>query len=251
MPRSRLAIITVGQDLLQGQVEDSNTAYAKQRLHELGAELVATMTVPDDVDSISQAVSFLKDKCDFLITSGGMGATHNDVTMAGVAKALNQELVRHPYLKTIVGRFCETTDMSASQLRLAEIPAEAELLVQDDMHIPQVYVDNIYIIPGTPEIFRARFEKLVPRFSLQPFNQDELILRGMETQVAAILYRAVKLHPQVTITPCFKLPEGFDEGQGKMASGTIRLLFQADSAAEITTVVNFIKENLPQDITLA
>ncbi|MBQ7568654.1 competence/damage-inducible protein A, partial [bacterium] len=80
MKRYRIAMLTIGQELLNGSVSDTNTAYTAKRLHELGAELALAITVPDDIDAIAEAINWVKDRYDYVITSGGIGPTHDDVT---------------------------------------------------------------------------------------------------------------------------------------------------------------------------
>ena len=246
--RPRIAMMIIGQELLNGTTADTNAHYAAKRLHELGAELCLTVTVPDDVKAIAEALNWIKDKYDYILTSGGIGSTHDDVTMAGVSEALGQQLVRHPYLKTIVGRFCETTDLTAAQLRLAEIPEGSELIVEDDMHFPQVYVGNIYMLPGIPEYFRQRFERIADRFQGPAIHGAEITVKGIETQFTAALNRAVKLHSEVVFGSYPSLIAETPNISEAPQSCHIKITLEGSDAEKVDAAKRFLLDNIPAGI---
>ncbi len=244
MEPSRIALVIIGQEILNGKVADTNSAYVIRRLHELGAVLGTITIIPDDIDMIAETVKALSKRYDFVITSGGIGPTHDDVTMAGVAKGLGQELIRHPYLKTLVGRFHKVADLTAAQLRLAEVPANAQLIVHSSEEYPQIYVDNIYMLPGIPQLFEQRFEDLIDKFQVITTYQDSITVKGMETEFTAVLNRAVRLHPKVTFGSYPKLIDGEQDAY------LVKITLDSNSAEELSKAKEFLLSNIPACVEL-
>ena len=244
MKASTVALLVIGQELLNGKVADVNTVYAARRLHEIGAKLGTVVIVPDDVDIIAQAVKDLAKKHDYLITSGGIGPTHDDVTVAGIAKALGQEVIRHSYLKTFVGRMHKTTDLSAAQLRLAEVPEKAELLVGGEDDKPQAFVENIYFLPGIPEFFKESFEKIAHIFQGEPAKSAKIKVKALETVFTATLNRAVKLCPDVEFG---SYPQVVPGDSGTFA---VDITMEAQSQESVEKAKQFLLQNLPEVVEI-
>ncbi|MBQ7567847.1 competence/damage-inducible protein A, partial [bacterium] len=156
----------------------------------------------------------------------------------------------HPYLKTIMGRFCEVSDLSAAQLRLAEVPEKAELVVEDDEHIPQAYVGNIFMLPGIPEFFRQRFEKLADRFRGPELFHSSITLQGMETNLAASLNRTVRLHPDVAFGSYPSLAETDAPSSYRPVPCRIKVTFESSDQAKLAEAKEFLLKNLPDSLQL-
>lgn len=193
------ALVIIGDEILTGKVADANTPFLARRLYELGVDLRRVEVVPDEVDEIARAVRAASEGFDFVLTSGGVGPTHDDVTMAGVAKAFGGSVIRHSYLENQLSHHYQGQELTAARARLAEIPDGAQLLIRKPGLFPQVVVQNVYILPGVPEILREKFEAVSDLFQGIPFRLVRLRLEGDETDAAPVLNRAVRLHPQVRI----------------------------------------------------
>ncbi|MCR5660675.1 MAG: hypothetical protein K6G50_00915 [bacterium] len=245
MEPSKIAIVVIGQEVLNGMVEDTNSRYAAQKIYEKGADLVRIVTVPDDTDAIAEVVKCLSPKVDFVITSGGIGATHDDRTVDGVAKALDQKVIRHTYLETIVSRNYMGADLSASQARLAEIPEGGELIAREGDELPQIFAKNIYMLPGIPELFRQRFDLLLPLFHGSPWTHKVLKIKSIETKIAATLIRAEHAFPNVRVGSHPHLLEGKERKLGEVCA--IDISVESRNAEEAEKAFTFVKENLPKD----
>lgn len=246
MSASRAALLIIGREILEGAVEDRNSVYAAKKLHECGVVLAKIEIVPDDIDEIADAVRELSSKYDYLITSGGCGPSHDDVTVEGVAKALGQKTIEHTYLQTVISRHYKGAVLTAAQRRMALVPEEAELLVQsatsEDFFLPQVYVKNIYMLPGGPDMFAHYLEHVMPIFSGEPMVHDEVSIKGLETKLTAALNRSVYKYPKVR----FGSYPSFEPGQPD--SFIVKITFESLDAGILREAKAFFLEQLPADL---
>lgn len=187
----------IGNELLSGKVADRNTPYLTRRLWELGVEVRRVEIVPDEPDEIARAVREASERFDVVLTSGGVGPTHDDVTMEGVARAFGCGVTRHSFLENRLSRLFGGEELTAARARLADIPDGARLLVCDDHTFPQVVMENVYIFPGIPQVLQERFEAVADEFQGDPVELRKLYLEAEETRVAPILNRAVRRFPSV------------------------------------------------------
>src|SRR6267143_3837842 len=123
MPKTA-GIILVGNEILSGKIADANAAYLCRELRALGVDVRRISVIPDDIPLIAQEVAAFSRAHDVVFTSGGVGPTHDDVTIEGVALAMEAKVVRHPMLVDIIQRF-SGGNLNAARLRMAEIPEGA------------------------------------------------------------------------------------------------------------------------------
>src|SRR6267378_3445919 len=126
MPKTA-GIILVGNEILSGKIEDANAVYLCRELRRLGMDVRKIAVIPDDVDVIAAEVAAAHRAWDVVFTSGGVGPTHDDVTIEGVARALGVAVVRHPELLALLERYYRDK-LTDAALRMAEIPEGAELI---------------------------------------------------------------------------------------------------------------------------
>ena len=157
---------------------------------------VRLVTIGDDLDEICREVRFSSERCDHVITSGGVGPTHDDLTLAGIAQAFGCPVVRHPALVELLEEhFGERLNEAA--LKMAEVPEGASLL--DDGRFPTVTFHNIFILPGVPELFRERLDLLASALRGVPQQVARVFLGAFEIDVAAQLSQVNGEHPEVKI----------------------------------------------------
>ncbi|HEY0708020.1 MAG TPA: competence/damage-inducible protein A [Polyangia bacterium] len=164
------AILIIGDEILSGKVEEENARYAVRELRALGVSVRRIEVLPDVVSEIAAAVRSLSERFDHVFTSGGVGPTHDDVTLPSVATAFGMAIERRPELESII-RQTMGREMHERDLRMADIPAGARLIYgepADPVRWPVVAVENVYILPGVPVIFRRKFETLRPLLSGGP-----------------------------------------------------------------------------------
>jgi len=192
------AVIIIGDEILSGKVRDENAPLIVARLRERGVALSRLVVVGDRVDDIADEVSRCRGRHDVVITSGGIGPTHDDVTVAAVARALGRAVVREPELEAMVRSYWGERVNDAA-LRLADVPAGARLIRSRDILLPLVAVENVYLLPGVPRLFVAKLPALLAELKGSVPCQASLFLRSDETSVAAILARVAAEEPGVSI----------------------------------------------------
>src|SRR5436190_19287983 len=151
MPKTA-GIILVGNEILSGKIVDANAAYLCRELRELGVDVRRMAVIPDEVDVIAGTVRDFSRTFDIVFTSGGVGPTHDDVTIEGVARAMDVPVVRHPVLVELLERYYRGRgiDLTEARLKMAEVPDGAELVAGESLLFPAVVMRNVYILPGVP-----------------------------------------------------------------------------------------------------
>src|SRR5438874_7879766 len=122
------AIIVIGNEILSGKVADSNAAFLTRELRALGVNLRRILVIPDELDEIADAIRTYQPHFDVIFTSGGVGPTHDDVTMEGVARGLERRLMRHPVLEEKIRAYTGERGIDPG-MKMAEVPEGAELIV--------------------------------------------------------------------------------------------------------------------------
>ncbi len=201
-------IILIGNELLSGKVVDVNAAYLCRELRDLGVEVRKIAVISDEVEGIAREVAEFSRAFDWVFTSGGVGPTHDDVTIEGVARGLGLRVVRHPDLVARLAGFYKD-NLNEARLKMAEVPDGAELLPADSLFFPTVVIENVYIFPGVPEIFRQKFEALRERFRGEPFHLRAVYVRIGEGTLAAFLNQMLQAYPALLCGsyPAFSHPE--------------------------------------------
>jgi len=198
MRQKTAAIVVIGNEILTGKSEDKNASFLITELHALGVALRRVVIIPDEVEVIAAAVRECSDGHDYVFTSGGVGPTHDDVTIEGVARAFGREVVRHPDLEAMLrGYFGDGID--AARLRMADTPQGSELIKAEAMRWPVLAMQNVYVLPGVPELFRKKFEAIRERFRAEPFHVHTIYTRQDEFDIASGLDSVAADHPQVEI----------------------------------------------------
>ncbi|HXG91298.1 MAG TPA: molybdopterin-binding protein [Blastocatellia bacterium] len=192
------AIIVIGNEILTGKSEDKNAAFLIRELYKLGVSLRRIIIIADDIEEIARWVRECAAEFDYVFTSGGVGPTHDDLTIEGIARAFNRPVIRHPELEAMLrSYFGDSAD--EARLRMADMP-EGSVLIQDQgMRWPVLAIENVYILPGVPELFRSKFETIRERFRAEPFYVCSIYTREDEFDIAPRLDTVAARHPDVEI----------------------------------------------------
>ena len=191
-------ILLIGNEILSGKITDANAAYLCRELRALGVEVRRITVIPDEVDLIAAEVRAFSAAYDVVFTSGGVGPTHDDVTIEGVARALDVPVIREPRLVEVLERYFKG-QLNEARLKMAEIPQGAELTADGALVFPAVVVRNIYILPGVPEIFRQKFDSLKERFRETPFHLCCVYVSMGEGTLADHLNAVLAAHPDLML----------------------------------------------------
>ncbi|MEN9718213.1 MAG: hypothetical protein RIQ99_1091 [Pseudomonadota bacterium] len=157
----KAALIVVGDEILSGRTQDKNIAQVATWLGVQGIRLAEVRVVPDITEAIVEAVNTLRARNDYLFTTGGIGPTHDDITVDAVAQALGVEVVIHPDARAILERYYETRGgLNEARLRMARVPAGADLIPNRMSGAPGIQIDNIFLMAGVPSITAGMLDAL-------------------------------------------------------------------------------------------
>ena len=194
-------IIIIGDEILKGHTKDTNSHFLLKKLWSLGIKVGKVSVISDDVDEIADEVRIFSSLFSFVITTGGIGPTHDDVTMAGIAKALKQDLVvNEELLKLISGKFDVDSQhkikLNSSHHKMARVPRDLKLSYGKDRwgkpsKFPLISVHNVYIFPGVPQFLEQEFgvleNHLLTSNPKKRFFLRKIYLSAEETSIASIL----------------------------------------------------------------
>lgn len=191
-------ILIIGNEILSGKVVDTNSPFLTRELRRLGVTVRRILTIPDELDDIAAAVAEFHRAYDFVFTSGGVGPTHDDVTMEGVARGLRRSVIRHP---AIEGRIREVykDKINDARLKLAEVPEGTELIVDGRLGFPTIKCENVYILPGIPEILEQKFHAIRERFMASPYFLRVVYTTEGEGAIAEHLNATLAAFPELLL----------------------------------------------------
>jgi molybdenum cofactor synthesis domain-containing protein len=193
------AALIIGNELLSGKIEDRNVLVLARTLRSLGVELQRVVMILDEVDRIADQVQDLAQSHDWLFTSGGVGPTHDDVTIEGVARAFGVPVVSSSELdKLLRGYYGER--LTEGHLLMARIPEGARLISSDGVPWPAVVKENVWVLPGVPEIFASKQPLIRAELTAgAPFISLAVLTTLDEGQLKPLLDRVVESHRDVAI----------------------------------------------------
>lgn len=191
-----VAGVIIGNEILTGKFADLNGPHLIARARALGADLGRLSTIADDRDAIADEVARCAASFDHVITSGGVGPTHDDVTLEGVARAFGLPLVRDPTLEALLTGYGLTTPHA---LRMAEIPLGSDLFTEEPSRFPVVRCRNVWILPGVPRLFERKLALVEPYLRGEPVFTRRLVSYDDESGIAARLQAVQDRRPTVDI----------------------------------------------------
>src|SRR5512142_640683 len=197
------ALVVVGNEVLSAKVQDENGPCAARRLRDMGVRLLAIYVVADRTEDIAAAVNAERVRAGWVFTSGGVGPTHDDITVAAVAAALGRPLVRLAALESAIREIHRRHHGGAEPpevaLRMADVPEGTRLI--GDPAYPTMAVENVVMLPGPPRFFRFQFEQVEPLLAAEarPFRLAIVYLSVREEAFAGELAAVAAAHPGVEI----------------------------------------------------
>lgn len=195
----RAAALVIGNEILTGKVSEANVTVLAKALFSMGIRLDRVVVCRDDLPTIASDLNALRSAHDIVFTSGGVGPTHDDVTVPAVAHAFGVPIHRDEELASrIRAHFgMHTTE---GHLRMADIPQGGELLLNERTEWPVLRMGNVFVMPGVPEIFARKLEIVRGRLGGgRPFISAALFTRCDEGAIAALLERVEADHPGVLV----------------------------------------------------
>ena len=196
------AALVIGNEILTGKVEEANVPRLARLLFGLGIELQRVVVCPDVIETIAADVNALRSAHDFLFTSGGVGPTHDDVTVDAIAHAFGRRVVRSAEVEKLIREYHAQRGMPVTEahLRLANVIEGARLVRNATVAWPTIVMENVYVLPGVPEIFELKLAQLRDELATdEAFVGVAVYTRCDEGDIAALLHDLAHAHPRVTI----------------------------------------------------
>ena len=196
------ALVVIGDEILSGRTQDRNVAQIATWLNEQGIRLGEVRIVPDRQDAIVAAVNALRETHDYLFTTGGIGPTHDDITVDAIAAAFGVPVVIHPDARRILEDYYRNRPggLNDARLRMARVPEGADLLVNPASGAPGVRIGNVFVLAGVPYIAASILEALAGTLEGgRPMVSITVGARAAESEVADLLRETEEAHPGVAI----------------------------------------------------
>ncbi|KAM8921715.1 FAD synthase [Pelodytes ibericus] len=243
-------IIIIGDEILKGYTQDTNSFFMCKKLRSIGVKVSRISVIPDDVDTIAGEISAFSSKYTYVLTSGGIGPTHDDVTFEAVAKAFGECVFPHPELVSLVQKFFGKSDTFCPEMKLARIPISSKLNYGTDKRTgdcfkyPLISVHNVYVFPGIPSLMERALEGLDHLFRNEKMhfycreifvNADELSIAGVLDQANSCFRRYVSLG---------SYPDWANNYY------RVQLTLDSDSEARLDEAYNFLTQRLPPGVVV-
>ena len=203
------ALVVIGDEILSGRTQDKNVAQVATWLNDQGIRLVEARVIPDDARRIGEAVNELRATHDYVFTTGGIGPTHDDITVDAIAAAFGVPVVIHPQARAILEEYFRHRPggVTEARLRMARVPEGADLIPNPRSGAPGVRIGNVFIMAGVPDIAASMLEALTGTLEGgRPIVSVTVGARAAESDVAELLRETEAAHPGVAIGsyPFFK-----------------------------------------------
>jgi len=193
-----VGIVIIGNEVLSGKVADENSHFLCCELRKLGSEVRRIVTIPDEIDRVAETVADFASLFEWVITSGGIGPTHDDVTIQGIAAGFDVPVERSEELVQVLHLHFKE-QLSESILKMADVPRGTELLHHGTLPWPVLRFRNVYIFPGIPRILRTKFHTVQEDFRGGAIHSRHVHVAEREDRLAEPLsavarrYEAVRL----------------------------------------------------------
>ena len=222
-----VAVVTVGDELLAGRTTDTNATWLCEQLADRGVDVERVTTVPDRVGDIARVINEYRAEYDAVIVTGGLGPTHDDRTMAGVAAALGRDLEEHEEAMA----WLEADGYSRDDLvaGTADLPAGARALHNETGVAPGAELEGVYVLPGVPSEMKAMFETIATEFVGVPTYRETVVADEPES---ALLDRLAALR------------ERFDVTVGSYPGDSVRIELESTDETTVANAAAWLRERV-------
>jgi len=174
MKHQTVAMLVIGNEVLSGRTREANAYLAAQKFFDRGCKLAEIAIVPDLDEAIVSTLNRLRAEYDAVLTSGGIGPTHDDITMQSIATAFDVELIEHRFIVQAMTEYFGNEGMNEGRMRMTRVPAGASLIRCDKTIAPGARIENVYILAGVPDIFASQLNSILDDFGDTPFSRLEI-----------------------------------------------------------------------------
>jgi molybdenum cofactor synthesis domain-containing protein len=189
---STAGILIIGNEILTNKVQDENAPYLLRELRGMGVDVRRVHVIPDVIHEIADEVRAFSRQFSYVLTTGGVGPTHDDVTMDGAALAFGRKLELNAGMDQLLRSSLRGREPNASQVKMCMLPEGSELIQTPDLWFPLIKLENVFIFPGIPRLLRAKFEALRPMLEGRPVFLRRVFLSCIESDIAEFLNEIVR-----------------------------------------------------------
>ena len=229
--RVTAAVMIIGDEILSGRTQDTNLNAIAKYLGVHGVDLAEARVVPDDKDEIITALNHLRAKYDYVLTTGGIGPTHDDITADCVAEAFGVALYEHPEIIAMMTARWNGVELNAARRRMARVPEGGALIRNPISGPPGFCIGNVFVMAGVPQVMRGMLEDVGWRLNggAVVISRNVRVEGSGEGVIAEPLERVAKAHPDLSLGsyPFFG-PEGYGSN----------LVIRGRDAGELAAVVD-------------
>jgi molybdenum cofactor synthesis domain-containing protein len=231
------ALLIIGNEILTGKIQDENTPFIARALFSIGIRLERVIVCPDEIDVIARDLDALRRAHDIVFTSGGVGPTHDDVTLDAVAKCFDAPIGRSGEMEALIrAHFGERT--TEDHLRMALLPVGARLVHGVDVTWPTVAMENVYVLPGVPEILRWKFAVIQRELDRgESFFSEAVFTHADEGEIAGLLHDLTREFPSLVIGSYPKMPGAADH--------RVKVTFDGRDQGDVIAAADRFVERLP------
>ena len=181
-------IIIIGNEILSGRTQDTNTSTLSIWLNSLGIKVQEVRVIPDTEETIIKTVNELRNKYNYIFTTGGIGPTHDDITASSVSKAFNLTYGPHKEAMSILEKYYKPGEFNEGRKKMACMPTDANLILNPTSGAPGFNVENVFCLPGVPSILKSMIGGISHKLiGGNPILSQTINLRTVESEIAKSL----------------------------------------------------------------
>ena len=194
------AIIIIGNEILSGRTQDTNTGTLATWLNSLGVQVSEVRVIPDEQEKIIDTVNELRKKYDYIFTTGGIGPTHDDITAKSVAEAFNLKYEIHKEGFKILESYYKPGEFNEGRQKMIWMPEDAVLILNPTSGAPGFSVENVFCLPGVPSILKSMLGGLKNKIvGGEPIISHTISLRTVESEIANSISKVQNQNSDVEI----------------------------------------------------
>src|SRR6476646_7905936 len=194
------AVLVIGDEILSGRTKDKNIGYIAEYMTNLGIDVKEVRVVPDEEPDVIAALDALRHRYTYVFTTGGIGPTHDDITADCVAKAFGVTIDVDPRARALLLTRIAEKDMNEARLRMARIPAGADLILNKVSAAPGFRIGNVHVMAGVPTIMQAMLDEVAPKLKTGVKMLSETVRADCrEGDIGTPLGEIAKAYPEVAI----------------------------------------------------
>ena len=196
------AVLLIGDELLSGSIQDENLAHISKTLEQRGIRVRETRIVPDTEIEIVDAVNALRNRYDYVFTTGGVGPTHDDITSDSIAAAFGVKNVVQQSVFDLIQGYLDSkgVEFTAAAQRMAYAPEGSEIIHSQDSIVPGYRIDNVFVMAGVPRIMKMMLHAIVEKLQIgSQILSREVHANVSEGEIAAELERIQNGHPDIAL----------------------------------------------------